>query len=155
MKTTEIPRLSELNRERYKARRRERQARYIMDQTQSGEAHRFYNSPVWKNTRQAYLMGHPIDELQLVEHTVIEGEHVHHLVKWFEQQSDELRWKLLTDPDNLITVTSQTHQWIHYAEENLTDEQKQYLKDRKEAVYEKYLTKGIKIVLLPDSNRIS
>ena len=45
---------------------------------------------------------------------------VHHLVKWYNQPSIELRWQLLTDEDNLMALSKDKHLDIHYRRSNLT-----------------------------------
>lgn len=151
--TTQIPRLADYGKARSRRKRTERQNRYINEQTKSGDAHRYYNSTSWKSLRKIYLMTHPVDELALLEEKVLSAEHVHHLVKWFDQNSEELRWQLLLDEDNLISVTSELHNFIHYAPDRLSDVQRDFLTRAKEKLFLKYAEKGIQILVPDDLNR--
>ena len=98
-------------------------------------------------------MTHPVDELALLEEKVLSAEHVHHLVKWYDQPTEELRWQLLLDEDNLISVTSELHNFIHYAPDRLSDAQRDFLTRAKEKLFIKYAEKGIQILVPDDSNR--
>ena len=60
---------------------------------------------------------------------------------------------LFLDQDNLIALDTHVHQYIHYAPEKLTEEQRNLLLLRKKAIEEKYLKEGLPIVLPPDKNR--
>ena len=151
--TTTIPRLSDLNRERRLAGRAMRQRRYKHLQTHSGEVAQFYSSPAWRNLRDVYVRQHPVCELSLLEHRVMEAQEVHHIVKWADQQTDEMKWQLLLDADNLISLTRTVHQYIHYAQDKLTEEQRLLLLQRRQAIEEKYLALGLPIVMPPDENR--
>ena len=151
--TTQIPRLSDLGKERSKRKKAERQSRYIQEQTHAGEASRYYNSTSWKSLRKIYLMTHPVDELELIKKKVVSAEHVHHLVKWFDQPSEELRWQLLLDEENLISLSSETHQRVHYNYSSLAPEQDAFLRQKKLELALKYAKKGIQIALPEDSNR--
>lgn len=117
-----IPKLSDLNRQAALKKKAEREKRYRLDQTRSGNAAKFYQSKVWTNARNSYLHTHPVDELMLITHKVTSADNVHHLIKFIDQATDELRWRLLVDPDNLISLESHTHQMIHYSPDSLTEE---------------------------------
>ena len=81
---------------------------------------RYYNTHIWKNARRAYLYKQPICELSLMMNRVEPASEVHHLVKWYNQPSIELRWQLLTDEDNLIALSKDKHLDIHYRRSNLS-----------------------------------
>jgi len=98
-------------------------------------------------------MTHPVDELELLKKKVLSAEHVHHLVKWFDQPTDELRWQLLLDEDNLISLSAETHQRVHYNYSSLSPEQDEFLRQKKLELAMKYASKGIQIVVPEDSNR--
>lgn len=72
-------------------------------------------------------MEHPLCELSLLEHQVVEANHVHHLIKWADQPTDEMKWRLLLDKDNLIALTPEVHQAVHYSRDKLTSQQIYYL----------------------------
>lgn len=151
--TTEIPRLSDMTKQRRLAGRAFRQRMYNEFQTHSGTAHKFYTSPAWRNVRDAFIREHPVCELSLIEHHILSATDVHHIVKWNDQINDEMKWMLFLDTDNLISLDSHVHQYIHYAPEKLTEEQRNLLLQRKQAIEEKYLKEGLPIVMAPDQNR--
>lgn len=150
--TTTIPKTSYASRRKSLFEKSSRNSRYRMEGTHSGDVHRFYNSPAWKNTRMTYLMSHPVDELMLLERKTLEADQVHHLVKFHEQTTEELRWMLLTDPDNLISLNRLTHESVHMSPERLTDVQRSALAERKDALMLKYAERGILLVATSDSN---
>lgn len=106
----------------------------------------------YREFRTQCLSKHPICELSLIENQIAPAEHTHHLIKYFTQPSEDLRYMLLLDPDNIICVTQHLHQAIHYNPSILTDAQKQYLKERKDKVYAKYIQAGIIINYTEDKN---
>lgn len=83
MRNLNIPRLEDINKDKYRKRRAERQKFYQMTDHGS-ESTRFYQSPAWRNLRRAYLSERPLCELSIIEHKVIEAEHVHHIVKFLD-----------------------------------------------------------------------
>ena len=151
--TTDIPRLSEMNKERRLAGRAFRQRMDNQLQTHSGIASKFYASPSWRNLRDSFIRQHPVCELSLLEHHVITATDVHHIVKWADQVNDEMKWMLFLDTDNLIALDSRVHQYIHYSPDKLTEQQSILLLQRKKALEEKYLSKGLPIVMASDQNR--
>ena len=64
-------------------------------------------------------------------------------MKFFDQPTEELQWQLLLDPDNLISLTATTHEFVHYAPKNLTDAQRNFIIEKKNKLFEKYLSMGI------------
>ena len=140
---TTIPKLRDISAAAARKRKAERQRLYTLTQNHSGEASKYYSTTAWRNVRQAYLIEHPICELSLLEHKVVEAEQVHHLVKWFDQATDELRWRLLLDPENLISLTNSVHQLLHYSREGLTEKQRKEIEIRKQRVVDKYISQGI------------
>lgn len=86
----------------------------------------YYTTYAWQSTRQRHLQAHPLDEY--LGETATE---VHHLVPFSDPGvPDHLRTTLLTDPDNLLSVTPETHKRIHRRRTLLTDAYRTYLADR-------------------------
>ena len=81
---------------------------------------RFYNSEEWKRVRQLVLLRDNGCDLGVPGLEIYERPLVHHIVpllpKHFQNGSD-----LLLDPNNLITVSHNTHNAIHYGDESLLD----------------------------------
>ena len=82
---------------------------------------------------------HPLDELSLLSDRVEAAEDVHHIISPFEvgRNAAEIT-ALLLDADNLIALTKQHHGYIHGNTSALSDEEKEYIRQRKEAVRRKY-----------------
>ena len=93
---------------------------------------KFYNSTQWKKTRNAYIKEHPVCELCLLRGIVRPAEEIHHAIKFHQQYDDSMRWKLLCDTDNLIALCSDHHKYIHNNTEMLDDNQKTYIRQRKD-----------------------
>lgn len=74
-------------------------------------------------------------------------------MKWYSQPSDELKWMLFLDPDNVISISSQLHTYIHYKRKYLTQEQIKWLNEKKEEVFQKYFSQNIVIQVDDDINR--
>lgn len=98
------------------------------------------------------LMRHPLCELSMLNNQVVEANHVHHLIKWFDQPTEELRWELLLSELNVICLADWKHQAIHYAQERLSDQEKEEIKQRKDKVFSEYLKRGIILNYTEDRN---
>lgn len=99
----------------------------------------YYALPQWKSLRSEYRRLHPLDELSLLYDRVEAAEDVHHLISPFGSgYSHTQTLSLLLDADNLISLTKQHHGYIHGNTSALTDEEKEYLNERTEAVRRKH-----------------
>ena len=54
---------------------------------------------------------------------------------------------LLTDVDNLISVSTHTHTLIHRSPEQLQDKQRTYLAERRRFIIDKYKAEGIELIV--------
>ena len=149
---TTIPRLSVGSKERRLEKRRRRVAFYDLNEMQSAETAKFYSSMPWKNARRAYISQHPVCELSLLDNQVKPAQHVHHIIKWFEQDTEDIKWTLMLDPDNLLALDNRIHQYIHYCPNKLTQAQRDYIAKRKKELIEKYQQQCIPIKNPSDSN---
>ena len=113
---------------------------------------KMYNSVAWKYARLAKLHSNPVDELSLLEHHVEDAQDVHHILKFQDQTDEVTRWQLLTDPDNLISLSSHTHQMLHRYPSSLTQAQHDELERRKERIIAKYMSLGMQISYTTDYN---
>ena len=116
---------------------------------------RLYASTAWRNKRFYKLQSNPLCELCQVHGTVTPANQIHHLIKFDKQPYTDLQYSLLTDDDNLICVCQLCHTKIHYKQDELTPEQTQEIKNRKDKVYNKYIDNGIHIVYTEDKNCVS
>lgn len=95
----------------------------------------YYQLPQWKALRSEYRRLHPLDELSLLSDVVEAAEDVHHIVSPFEYGRNETETlALLLNADNLISLTKLHHGQIHGNLSALSEEERQYLKARKEVV---------------------
>lgn len=78
----------------------------------------FYKSPEWKAVRDYVIVRDNACDLGIKGRELESKIYIHHMnpisVKDLEYRTD-----LLLNPDYLITVSFQTHQAIHYGDENL------------------------------------
>ena len=99
----------------------------------------YYQLQQWKALRSEYRQLHPLDELSLLSDRVEAAEDIHHLISPFNSGYSETQTlALLLDADNLIALTKRNHGYIHGNTSALSDEEKEYLKKRIEAVRSKY-----------------
>ena len=91
-------------------------------------------------------------EISLVEHIIEPAEHVHHLIKFLDQTDEIVKHQLFLDPDNLISLSTSMHMALHYAPDRMTQKQRDWLRQKKERIFEKYLKKGLNIVFTNDKN---
>lgn len=125
-----------------------------MSSAPSERAAKYYNSPAWTNTRRCVAQEKPLCELSLLQNRVVNADELHHLIKFNEQPTDELRFRLLIDPDNIIGVSTQKHLNIHYRRSQLTEDEVNFLNERKQKVFEKYVLLNLPIVFTEDENTV-
>lgn len=98
----------------------------------------YYNHPMWKSIRKQHLMKQPLDEVMLACGKVVPAKQCHHVVKWDAQETDERKMMLLTDDDNVVSVSQATHEMIHRAPEKLPREALEFLRAKREQIRHKY-----------------
>lgn len=74
---------------------------------------KYYNSKQWRMLRNSYIRLHPLCEVCLKNDKVTPAEHVHHKQEFLRGITDEQRWNLLLDKDNLMSVCRECHKEIH------------------------------------------
>ena len=74
---------------------------------------KYYHSILWLNLRNWYIKNHPFCELCLEKGIVKEAEDCHHKKPFLDGKTDNERWKLLLDEDNLQALCSKCHYDIH------------------------------------------
>lgn len=67
---------------------------------------------------------------------------VHHLVKFYNQDSEELRNELLLDEENVICLCSECHHNIHSKRGLLDVQQKRVIDQKRQSINQKYFNKG-------------
>lgn len=73
----------------------------------------YYNSKAWKKLRHSYIIDHPLCECCLKKGKVTTATEIHHCTPFLTGKSDEQRWTLLLNTDNLMSVCSQCHDELH------------------------------------------
>ena len=73
----------------------------------------YYNSNAWHSLRNEYYAKHPLCECCLSHDRVTAAEHIHHKLIWLSQPTEELRWQVLLDEGNLMSVCAKCHTALH------------------------------------------
>lgn len=84
----------------------------------------FYNTSRWHNLRDSYIKQHPFCEMCEEKGIVKLAEQVHHKIEFMKGITDEEKWKLLTDEDNLMSLCAECHKQIHYGKKDKDGEEK-------------------------------
>lgn len=116
------------------------------------ERSKYYNSKHWKTVRNTYITQHPLCELSLLRGLIVPATCVHHCIKFYDQYNDSMRYKLLCDQDNLLALSNDMHNYIHNNQEMLDDNQKAFIRQKKDYVSWKYLQEGTIINYTNDIN---
>ncbi len=74
---------------------------------------KYYNSLQWKNLRNRYIKENPFCERCLSKGIVRLAEEVHHKEEFLKGISEEDKWNLLLNEDNLMSLCSECHHEIH------------------------------------------
>ena len=74
---------------------------------------KYYNTKQWKNLRNYYIRRNPLCEICLSKGIVRPAEEVHHRHPFLLGGTDEERWQLLTDEDNLQSLCKKCHDEVH------------------------------------------
>jgi 5-methylcytosine-specific restriction protein A len=79
----------------------------------NNQSAKYYNSKYWQNLRNSYIVAHPLCEECLMNDIVAPAEHVHHIKEFLRGTTDDERWSLLLDSDNLMSVCVKCHKKLH------------------------------------------
>ena len=74
---------------------------------------KYYNTKQWKNLRNYYIRRNPLCEICLSKGIVKPANEVHHKRPFLLGRTDEERWQLLTDEDNLQSLCYACHDEVH------------------------------------------
>lgn len=85
---------------------------------------KYYNNSLWYHLREWYIKNHPLCERCLDKGIVKEAEDCHHKIPFLTGDTDEERWKLLLDEDNLQSLCSKCHTEIHNERNKLKNKKK-------------------------------
>ncbi len=88
---------------------REKDAEYKHEENSS----LFYNSKAWRTLRRFYYDRHPICEECLKHNVITPAEEIHHKRPFLTGKTDEERWSLLLDENNLYSLCRVCHDKLH------------------------------------------
>lgn len=73
----------------------------------------FYGSMAWRRFRDTYVSLYPLCQECLKHDRVNPTEHIHHIKPFMSGNSEEERWRLFLDENNVIALCSTCHHAIH------------------------------------------
>lgn len=73
----------------------------------------FYKSPEWRNTRREIILRDNGCDLGMNGYSIIDRIYIHHITPITKEDIIERR-DIIFDPDNLVCVSFDTHNMIHY-----------------------------------------
>lgn len=85
----------------------------LVDYTHEDKSAMYYNSKGWHTLRNAYYQSHPLCEMCLQNGISKQAEHVHHIREFLRGRTEEERWSLLLNPNNLMSLCVECHHKIH------------------------------------------
>jgi 5-methylcytosine-specific restriction protein A len=74
---------------------------------------KYYNSCLWKHLRNSWIRDHPVCEVCYRNGIIKQADEVHHINPYQRGLTDEDKWTLLLDEDNLISLCKQCHDDVH------------------------------------------
>lgn len=83
---------------------------------------KYYGSTQWKELRNKYYQQHCLCECCLRQGRVVQADEVHHIHKFSSGITEEAKWRLLLNENNLISLCAYHHDIAHkYMNNNHTD----------------------------------
>lgn len=79
----------------------------------SNQSTKYYSDHRWKELRAWYYRNFPLCEECLKNGISTPTEEIHHIRKILDGQTEEERYELLLDPNNLMSLCSFHHHQIH------------------------------------------
>jgi hypothetical protein len=79
----------------------------------------FYMSREWKDVRRSVIIRDASCDLAIPEYEIFSKPMVHHINPITIEDVMNENWDKLLDPENLITVSYNTHQAIHYGNSSM------------------------------------
>lgn len=73
----------------------------------------YYNSKEWHILRNAYYCSHPLCERCLERGISRQTEEIHHKRPFLTGRTEEEKWSLLLNPNNLMALCSKCHDEVH------------------------------------------
>lgn len=83
---------------------------------------KYYSSQEWKTLRNNYYQLHPCCEVCARQDKIVSADEVHHKHKFSSGLTEEAKWRLLLNSNNLISLCTYHHDIAHkYMKEYGTD----------------------------------
>ena len=98
---------------------------------------KMYMSREWRNLSNIYRSLHPLDELLLLEDKIVLSSSCHHVVSPFAQRDESLKYMLLLDEENLLSLSSEEHGYIHGNPSELSDLAREKVNQKIDYIVEK------------------
>lgn len=95
----------------YKQKKEENNKKYI--KKHNDYWNRYYQDHRWKELRNWYYNLHPCCEICEAQGIVTPADHVHHCKKFSSGLTEEAKYNLLLNPNNLMSVCRHDHKIIH------------------------------------------
>lgn len=111
-----------------------------------------YNTTFWQKMSRYYRSIHPLCECCSCIGKVVESTQVHHLVKFNEQPTEQLRYYCFENNNNMMSLCTECHQAIHKDHSLLTDEQLKFIEDRKQKFIEQSILNDLFVLDTNDLN---
>lgn len=77
------------------------------------DASNYYNTLAWRRFRQTYYTEHPVCEECLRHHKITPADDLHHLVPFGNGVTEQERWRLFLDPNNVKALCEACHYAYH------------------------------------------
>lgn len=90
-----------------------RSDKHEVNERRNNKWNRFYQNPRWKKLRAWYMSLHPLCVDCLFEGRSVPATELHHIKPFGEGQTEEEKFELLLDPDNLCPLCSHHHDLRH------------------------------------------
>lgn len=75
----------------------------------SNKSSRYYNDKRWKILRSVYMNSHPLCADCAANGRSVPAEEIHHKVPFLTGLTEDERWRLLLDEDNLVALCKECH----------------------------------------------
>lgn len=74
---------------------------------------KYYGDKRWKRLREWQITNFPLCQDCMIEGRSVPATEIHHIVPFSRGITEEEKWQLLLDPDNVISLCSECHDKRH------------------------------------------
>lgn len=79
----------------------------------NNKSDKYYSSSLWTKLRNYYIVHHPLCEECLKNDKITPALHVHHITPFLRGKTNEERFELLLNENNLMSVCIDCHHKLH------------------------------------------